>query len=190
MTLSTGTLSLLDVLNELRTSNAGRALPIGLNDADVRALAGKPNGPIGLADLRGKQAASPVSQFTGVITGSHLSGSSSAGVRFSSDGTVAGFITGGLGGSTGPAHMRWFHPLKEGVGPGYWVRATLIRGSVPNTNAGLGVWLSLAASSSWITISNGNFFRESVLLFEVATNAAGSVIVASGTIQLQADWGG
>ena len=31
--------------------------PISLNDADVRALAGKPTGPISLEDLRGKSAA-------------------------------------------------------------------------------------------------------------------------------------
>lgn len=52
MALPTGTsLSLAQVRTELGLSG-----PISLGDADVRALAGKPTGPISLNDLRGKSA--------------------------------------------------------------------------------------------------------------------------------------
>lgn len=57
MTLqASGAISLTDVLNELKTANAGRALPISLGDADVLALAGKGAPPISLSDLYGKSA--------------------------------------------------------------------------------------------------------------------------------------
>lgn len=54
MTLPTdGPISLAEVNIELgRPADA----PISLNDAEVRALAGKPEGPISLEDLRGKSA--------------------------------------------------------------------------------------------------------------------------------------
>jgi hypothetical protein len=39
----------------------GIALPLSLGDARVRALAGKPSGPISLGDLRGKSAGGPMS---------------------------------------------------------------------------------------------------------------------------------
>jgi hypothetical protein len=58
---ATGPVSLTDVLTELRTVNPGRALPISLGDADVRALAGIPSGPISLTDLRGKSSYTPMS---------------------------------------------------------------------------------------------------------------------------------
>ena len=52
-------ISLSHVLTELRTTNPGRALPISLGDADVRALAGVPTGPISLTNLLGKSAYVP-----------------------------------------------------------------------------------------------------------------------------------
>lgn len=62
MTLpSSGSLSMLQVLEELRTTNSNRALPIGLGDTDVRALAGVPSGPIAMLQLYGKSVAAPLS---------------------------------------------------------------------------------------------------------------------------------
>lgn len=61
MTLpSSGNLSMLQVLDELRTANPGRALPIGLGDSDVRALAGVPSGPIAMSQLYGKSSLAPL----------------------------------------------------------------------------------------------------------------------------------
>lgn len=62
MTLpSSPPLSMAQVLAELRTSNPGRGLPLSLNDADVRALAGRPSGFIQMADLLGKSVSAPLS---------------------------------------------------------------------------------------------------------------------------------
>ena len=49
---TTGPISLAQVAAELGRPNT----EISLNDADVRALAGKPTGPVTLADLRGKSS--------------------------------------------------------------------------------------------------------------------------------------
>jgi len=59
----------------------GIGLPLSLGDPRVRALAGKPSGPISLGDLRGKSATPPFS-----LTANNAS--QTADTRFS-DGTVS-----------------------------------------------------------------------------------------------------
>lgn len=54
MTLPTGSLSAQQIVDELRVVNPGRVRAISLQEADVRALAGVPSGPISFNDLRGK----------------------------------------------------------------------------------------------------------------------------------------
>lgn len=57
MTLpSSGPISMQQVLVELQIANPSRTTPISLNDADVRALAAKPSGPISMSDLYGKSS--------------------------------------------------------------------------------------------------------------------------------------
>lgn len=61
MTLpASGSISLGQVLDELRVANSNRGLPISLGDADVLALAGKSGPPISLGDLYGKSAIAPL----------------------------------------------------------------------------------------------------------------------------------
>ena len=52
MTTPTGSISMLDIIEELDGTRTPR--PISLNDTDVRKLAGKPSGAIRMNDLRGK----------------------------------------------------------------------------------------------------------------------------------------
>lgn len=56
MITTTAPITLADVMTELRTVTPGRAFPISLGDADVRALAGVASGPISLTNLLGKSA--------------------------------------------------------------------------------------------------------------------------------------
>lgn len=56
MISATPPISMADVMTELRLSTPGRAYPISLGDADVRALAGVPSGPVSLSDLLGKSS--------------------------------------------------------------------------------------------------------------------------------------
>lgn len=61
MTLPTGSLSADQIVTELRVANPGRARLMGLQDADVRTLAGVASGPISFNDLRGKTSYTPMS---------------------------------------------------------------------------------------------------------------------------------
>ncbi len=95
MTLpTTGPITLGMVAAEL-----GIGLPLSLGDARVRALAGKPSGPISLGDLRGKSATPPFS-----LTGN--SASNSADTRFS-DGTVGCAPAVTRVGGTGTVSYSW-----------------------------------------------------------------------------------
>lgn len=57
---ATAPVTLADVMTELRLVTPGRAYPIALGDADVRALAGVASGPISLTDLLGKSSYIPM----------------------------------------------------------------------------------------------------------------------------------
>lgn len=100
MTLpSSGSISLLQVLDELRVANAGRALPIALGDADVRTLAGVPSGDIAMWQLYGKSAVTALT-----VTGNNDSGhatSSTAG------GAVSAFPSVSYGGGAGEKTFQW-----------------------------------------------------------------------------------
>jgi hypothetical protein len=66
MTLpASGTISLSDVLAEIRLATPARSATISLGDADVLALAGKSAAPISLSDLYGKSSYVPMT-VTGV----------------------------------------------------------------------------------------------------------------------------
>jgi hypothetical protein len=98
MTLqASGTISLTDVMNEIRLVNPGRAYPISMGDADVRALAGVPSGPIGLSNLYSKSSYIPMN-----VTGNGDSHSAYSGVGGNSPVTChpSVSVTNGSGGYT------------------------------------------------------------------------------------------
>lgn len=64
MTTPTGTITMLDVIEELDGAPTPRQ--ITLNDADVRGLAGVPTGEISMDDLRGKSSRAAI--FKGRLT--------------------------------------------------------------------------------------------------------------------------
>lgn len=85
-----GSISLGDVLTELRTTNPGRGYPISLGDADVRALAGIPSGPISLTDLYGRSVAAPLTATGNNDYGYDYSGGMNGTVRAYPSVTVSG----------------------------------------------------------------------------------------------------
>lgn len=113
-----GSISLADVLTEIRRVNPARALPISLGDTDVRALAGKPSGPISLADLYGKSSYTPMTVTAtgggrfGLTTGSSFTATVNPSVAISggdpgytvlwemTSATDAGFVLGGASSQT------------------------------------------------------------------------------------------
>lgn len=160
MTLpASGTISLTDVMNEIRLVNPGRAYPISLGDSDVRALAGVPSGAISLSNLYGKSSYIPMN----VIGNNDAQSASSAG----SGGTVTCHpsvsVTNGSGGYT----YAWSFT------------------SNPNS-CSLGASTSAACnvSHSFTLNSNGS---TSATLQCVVTDNTGHIVTASG-ITANLDW--
>lgn len=83
-TPTSGVISLTNVMNELRTTNPGRAYPISLGDSDVLALAGVAGPGNSLSNLYGKTA----SGGTGTLVVTSTDGNASA-ISTSSGGTVS-----------------------------------------------------------------------------------------------------
>lgn len=96
---SSGSISLGDVLNELRVSNSGRAYPISLGDADVRALAGVPSGDISMSSLYGKSAVLALQ-----ATGNNDSGFEST---VSGAGSVSAYPSVSYSGGSGAKTIQW-----------------------------------------------------------------------------------
>jgi hypothetical protein len=131
MTLqASGVISLTDVMNEIRLVNAGRAYPISLGDADVRALAGVPSGAISLSSLYGKSSYIPMN-----VTGN----SDSHGASSASGGTVTCHpsvsVTNGSGGYT----YSWSfisNPNSCGLGASTSAACNVSHGYTTNANGG------------------------------------------------------
>lgn len=101
MTLpSSGSISLGQVLDELRVANPNRGYPISLGDADVRALAGVPSGDITLGHLYGKSAISPLTVVGHNDYGFGQSGQTSGGF-------VGAYPYVTVNGGSGPRTFAW-----------------------------------------------------------------------------------
>lgn len=94
-----GSISLTEVLTELRNANPNRDYPISLGDADVRALAEKPDGPISLTDLYGRSAVTALT-----VTGRNDSGFASS---TNSAGSVSAYPLVSYTGGSGPKTIQW-----------------------------------------------------------------------------------
>lgn len=95
-------ISLGDVLTEIRRVDPGRALPISLGDADVRALAGKPSGAISLSDLYGKSSYIPM---TGSLPDVPMDGLADSPSNYTERAPIQISFSGGLG----PFSIAWSH---------------------------------------------------------------------------------
>lgn len=93
-----GSISLSDVLTELKVANPSRTVPIVMGDADVLALAGKSAPPVSISDLYGKS-----SYVAMTLTGHNATGNAYTGGG-GSTGTVSCSpsvsVAGGSGGNT------------------------------------------------------------------------------------------
>jgi hypothetical protein len=86
-------ITLAQVMTELRTVTPGRAYPIALGDADVRALAGVPSGPISLTNLLGKSAYVAMS---GSVSNPSTTAAINGSVNYTKNVAVSVSFTGGL----------------------------------------------------------------------------------------------
>jgi len=62
----------------------------------------------------------------------------------------------------------------------YYIRATLDSGVAPSTGPALNTWLSLASSRAWVWSQSGLGTTEGTLKIEIASDALGTDIVATG----------
>lgn len=217
MTLNTtGPLSLGgDIPGQSIAQELGRiGTPISFSDADVRTLAGIPSGPISLSDFYGKSAGGGTPTFaivTPLVNRSwyrywYWSGSTSTALTWiviGGDGKITC-----LSGSspTGPANVhvfddRWFTPEPPGGGnggAGYFIRATLLAGEVPNgfSDSALDTWYDMGVSFvGWscravITSPSQSRIRTMTLRIDVATAASDAAIVSSGTYDMTSECDG
>jgi hypothetical protein len=162
MTLpASGTISLTDVMNEIRLVTPGRAYPISLGDSDVRALAGLPSGAISLSDLYGKSSYIPLN-----VTGNNSANSvSSAGGAGSVTCNPSVSVTGGSGGNT-YAWSFTANPNSCALGLSTSAACTVSHGYTLNANGGANATLqcivtdntghSVTASGITASLSWGN----------------------------------
>lgn len=100
-------ISMSQVLAELRVTNPGRSLPISLGDADVRALAGVPSGPVSLSHLYGKTSYIGMSGSVADVYDS----ASVTGSNYTAHVSVSISFTGGLA----PFSYAWSHVSGTGT---------------------------------------------------------------------------
>lgn len=108
--------------------------------------------------------------------GMPVSGNISSGITvFGSDGAFTIFSGGG-----GPSN--WFYPTAGGVGANYWVRLTRLSGTSGVTFGALqDVWTNLVSNrSASATGAAGGCAG----VWEIAADAAGTVVLASGNISV------
>jgi hypothetical protein len=177
---ASGSISLSQILAELRIAVPGRALPIRLGDADVRTLAGVPSGAISLSNLRGKSAVTPVpinaafGPFQNNVV--FAAGIRTSTLTFQTDGTTS---VSGPGSST----QNWSLPTTSNISANVWVRIT---SSGTNTNyAGsiaLNTWTRLDTAKTFSvsnTLSNNEGFGTTQ--FEFASDASGTTLLGIRT---------
>ena len=106
-----------------------------------------------------------------------------------------GSITGGQGGPAGgftdnATGKNWFAPTTPSIGATHWIRATLLSGATPSTGPALGTWVPLSAVQTWGYNSGtggAGSNRVGQLTVHIATDAAGTNIVSTGTLYFSAE---
>jgi len=152
---STPPISLGDVMAELRTANPGRQFPLSLGDADVRALAGVPSGPISLGNLYGKSAYIP-------MTGQGINDAATGNSSFSG-GVVACYPGVQVNGGKDPKTFAW--SITSGTGATLSSAnsqyCTVSRTFMKNANGAVSLTLAcLVTDATGQSITIGNVFAD------------------------------
>lgn len=155
---TTPPISLSDVMAELRVANPGRAYPINLGDADVRALAGIPSGAISLGDLYGKSAGTVTPPPTPSPLTVQAQGGDGYADSSSVGGTVQCFVSATTSGGTGAITHLWEFISNPG------------QFTLSNSNSA-----TARVSKNYTRFSNG--YAEATLKY-TARDSAGAEVVA------------
>lgn len=109
-------------------------------------------------------------------------GYASAQYLFNADGSTSVWVSNGTSG----AGANWGTPTTSGAGANYWIRATLSSGSTPSGSA-LNTWHQLNAQRGWLVERNSTIGTTSCTLsVSIATDSAGTNIVATADLSLGA----
>lgn len=189
MTLPTsGPLSLSDIQTEFGGTN-----PISLSEY----YAGGANVPSGTSGTNGPVPTSgtiSISDFYGTSAvayrldpGTYLDAAFSpndAQVDFSVNSNGSVLATAGVSFPTTLTSYNWITPTTGSTT--HYVRATLTSGTF--TSGTTGTWLALTSNRSWRTAftSNSPGSKVTIATFEIATDAAGTNVVVSASIRLEA----
>lgn len=111
-------------------------------------------------------------------TGYHnfqLNSSTYSGVQLNADGVQYRATAGG--GWTGVGGGHW---LVSGTAAQFWVRATLVTGTMDWVNSGYGSWLQLDTTRNWglVDTSPGVAAETGTVRLEIATDSGGANIIA------------
>lgn len=102
-------------------------------------------------------------------------------MQFNSDGTITYAQNDTV--DDGPVNFRWFST--GGAGALYWVRCSPIAGTLSSGTTG--VWLALTSNRAFtVTRSSPAGTKSCTATFEIASDAAGTTVVATASIALTA----
>lgn len=80
------------------------------------------------------------------------------------------------------AGAKWFDPPDANIGNSYWIRATGDAGAGPALNT----WHALSTSRSWAVTRSAVGSTSRNLTIQIASDSAGTTIVASGSVTVTA----
>lgn len=108
----------------------------------------------------------------------------SATLTFNTDGTISG-TTAGFASHT--FSDNWYKPTTASIGSSYYIRATVVTGTnLTSPSSGTtGSWLQLNSARSWANSISSATNKQSKLTIEIATDAAGTNIIASAAYYLK-----
>lgn len=138
-------------------------------------------------------AAGPVQGWVaGIYKLAISTGAVSVSITLNSDGTITGSHTGAAGTVNDTATGKnWYMPTTPGVGSSHWCRfTTLLSGQTPSAGAALGTWVPVNTAWTYQAPAGAagtSSSRAGSLRIDIATDAGGANIVASGTMNLEAN---
>jgi hypothetical protein len=98
-----------------------------------------------------------------------------AGWRFNNDGTVSKRLQ-----ATFTTDHNWFRPPGGTPGGSYWARLTVNSGTGPSGSA-VGSWIAISSVPQWTLSRSTNGTTTGTYTIQIASDAAGANILASGT---------
>lgn len=85
-------------------------------------------------------------------------------------------------------HANWYSPTTAGIIHTYWIRTTVTSGTLTSGGSGVGTWQQISTSADWDVAATSHTTgptqedtQSAAGRFDIATDAAGSNIVATWT---------